>query len=569
MNFSFNASLAAQLKRSFNGLWKVRANLLIAAFCILAITGLDAFYTYFVNESYAFGWKSLSKNGYWLTCLLILIATFIGRIAFKLFFSLLFVFAVFQIMTFEYFGSYILPIHFIQLLPDFLLILSGLVEVLPEMVPVLIKTGIALVFGIVVLVTLSRHRTTLPRAGFLVLALIGGDLIGKYVFISVNREKLGEPSFKNLYPDTNNLGVYNSYKSASYLLVGILPDMMAGRIKTYPALPAPARLSSPDANIILILNESIRADSITMLGHELKTTPRLASFEGAYNSQIYSAGTMTRTSWAGLLNRLKYPGLGAQLVSHSNCLFRLAKENGFKTHFIYAQNRSVANTLLPFMCASNIDSILVRDGAAPNFQDFDASLLHHLRGIDLAERNFILIAPNGAHAPYGNKSPDSFKVFDDDYDNAVHYTDHVVADLVTYLQQNSSKPTYIIHTSDHGELLKGEDSRRGHGWFKGKVVRVPFFFLALNEPVEGGKLSEAKKVMSHFDLATLLIQLMGYEAEIEDQRNRTIFINGSDLSGLAGEMRLTIADGSLTGIEILNVPDDDAELTDISLPVLK
>ena len=221
------------------------------------------------------------------------------------------------------------------------------------------------------------------------------------------------------------------------------------------------------------------------------------------------------------------------------------------------------------MCASNIDSILVRDGAAPNFQDFDASLLHHLRGIDLAERNFILIAPNGAHAPYGNKSPDSFKVFDDDYDNAVHYTDHVVADLVTYLQQNSSKPTYIIHTSDHGELLKGEDSRRGHGWFKGKVVRVPFFFLALNEPVEGGKLSEAKKVMSHFDVATLLIQLMGYEAEIEDQRSRTIFINGSDLSGLAGEMRLTIADGSLTGIEILNVPDDDAELTDISLPVLK
>ena len=539
-------------KRPLDTLSHIKSNILAALFCISLITLLDIVYYEFVNESYVFGTSALSKPSYWVTCLIIFVSTFAGRVFFSVFISIIFSLSIFQIMNFEYFGSYILPIHYIQLLPDFLLILSSFVEVIGEMIPVLIFGSVILLLALIVLAPLSRTCAVYPRAGLLILILIGGDFSGNYAFITINKEKLGEPSFKALFPDINQLGIYNAYMSARYLAVGVLPDRLTGKTLDYPSLPAPARIDAPDVNIIVIMNETVRAESMSVLGYELKTTPRLEDLKDLYATSVYSAGTMTRTSFAGFTHRLKYPGIGKQFLSQSNCLFRLAKKNGFDTHFIYSHDRDTADTLLPFMCSKYIDEIRVNTDAPTELQGFDNSLPYHLQNIDLNERNFILIGPTGAHTPYAEKSPDTFKKFEKEYDNAIYYTDHVVADLIEHLRLHSAKPTFVIFTSDHGELLKGEDAKRGHGWFKNEVVRVPFLFLPINDPTPAKTMAEVEKVQSHFDIATLVIELMGYDVSVEDSTDKEIYINGSDLSGLAGQLRLHFIKDQLQSVELIN-----------------
>lgn len=558
--------LARRGRAVWLALWQARSNFLIALFCLAALTVLDLVYNRLVNPDYAFGPAAFFNRSYWLTGLLILMATFAGRWFLTIFLSTVFAVSIFQITNYEYFGSYILPIHYIQLIPDFMLIMASLHEALAEMIPILTMAGLGLVLVLAVLVPLARRRMVVPRAALLVIALIGGDVVGKYAFIAANREKLGEPSFRALFPDVNHLAIHNAYRSARYLLVGILPDRIAGTAPDYPALPAPVALSTPDVNIVVILNEAIRAKSLSVLGYEHDTTPRLASEEGLFATSVYSAGTMTRTSFAGFVNRLKYPGIGKQFLSQSNCLFRLAKANGFDTHFMYAQDRIVADTLLPFMCPKQIDAVWTTSEAPPEAKAFDESLMHHLQSIDLTRRNFILIGPRGAHTPYAEKSPPEFKAFAEEYDNAILYTDHVAGEIIDHLRKHSPKPTYVIFTSDHGQLLKGEDERRGHGWFKQEVVVVPFLFLPLNGPAPDETpdqtMAEVRKVQSHFDIATLVVQLMGYDVAVEDAKTREIHINGSDLSGLAGQLRLVLEDGEVEAVELINgteAPPDPEE----------
>ncbi len=555
---TFKARIVAVLAR-FQG------NILITVFCVSLITALELVYSSYVNESYVFGVSAFFRPSFWITTLLIFIVTFTGGVLFGTVISGIFMMSIFQIINFEYFGSYILPINFIQLLPDFLLIMSSLAEVLHEMIPILLAAGLIVVVAFAILIPLARTRVVLPRISVILLAVLVGDFAGQYAFITANKAKLGEPSFEALLPDTNNLGVFNAYKSARYLIVGILPDRLSGKSSAYPSLPEPERLASPDVNVVLILNESLRAESLSVLGYHLQTTPRLGKIEGLSGSTIYSAGTMTRTSWAGIIHRLKYPGIGSQFLSQSNCLFRLAKENGFKTHFIYAQDQEIADTLLPFMCSNFIDSVLASSDVPEEHQAFDESLAFNLQKIDFSDRNFILIGPKGAHSPYAEKSPESFKIFDTEYENAIHYSDHVVAEIIDLLRQKSTRPTYIIITSDHGQILKGEDERRGHGWFKGKVVKVPFLFLVLNGQASEEVMTEVAKVQSHFDMSSLLLGLMGYDVVVEHGPKKEIFINGSDLSGLAGQLRLVLDGNRLLSVDLINGVDQPPEIEEFML----
>ena len=183
-------------------------------------------------------------------------------------------------------------------------------------------------------------------------------------------------------------------------------------------------------------------------------------------------------------------------------------------------------------CSKDIDSTLVDTDAPVEWQAHDDSLIYQLGNIDFTERNLIVIGPNGAHSPYANKSPEEFKKFPNEYDNAIHYADHILAELISVIRQRSTKPTFIIMTSDHGELLEGEDNKRGHGWFRGKVVKVPFLFLSVNDPTPDNTLAEIRKVQSHFDMASLVIGLLGYDVTVDDPADKEIYINGSDLFGL-------------------------------------
>ena len=152
-------------------------NLLITALCMTALACLDLAYSYLMNGAYVFRWPALASGPFWLTCFVILAITYTRGFIFWPLLVLIPILSIFQVVTFEYFGSYILPIHFIQLLPDFWLIMSELIDVIGEMAMILLLSAALLLIYFAVILRLSRTRQVQPRILILISALLFGDLI--------------------------------------------------------------------------------------------------------------------------------------------------------------------------------------------------------------------------------------------------------------------------------------------------------------------------------------------------------------------------------------------------------
>ena len=59
-------------------------------------------------------------------------------------------------------------------------------------------------------------------------------------------------------------------------------------------------------------------------------------------------------------------------------------------------------------------------------------------------------------------------------------------------------------------------------------------FLPINVDAPEEAVDEIAKAQSHFDVATFILDLMGYDVAIQETGPKEIYINGSDLSGARG-----------------------------------
>ena len=236
--------------------------------------------------------------------------------------------------------------------------------------------------------------------------------------------------------------------------------------------------------------------------------------------------------------------MGKQYQSQSNCIFKLAKHNRFATHFVYGYDEGSAYTLRSFICPTFIDKYLSTSDFPKSMRQFDKNLIEYVSKVDFDKPNLIVLGLRGAHTPYKDKSPKELKKFSSEYDNAIAQTDIVLDTIIKIIKKRSKIPTFVIFTSDHGELLAGESDRVGHGWFRQNVIKVPFLFLAINADIEPFK-ATLPHVDSHFDMTTFLVSLLGYDAKVNADDVKDVYINGSDLNGLAGHMHVRLKRGKV------------------------
>ena len=457
---------------------------------------------------------------------------------------------------FQYFGNYIQPIAFMQIFQSTGEVFESLLpEFIAMIVPLLIVKLVASV-----LIYLNRKfqdkmiTFKYSWSGFFAALIIHAAVIWAFVFYS--GEKLDEKTARFIYVRPNRHSFENYMRSMNYFVVGILPKVITGHVADFPELNAPFLIqNNPDRNIIFVIGESLRDDRLSLLGYDQKTTPRLDSLNSAepfVSASIYAGGTMTRSAFAVLTNRIKYPGASNQLITYNNNIFKLAKENGFQTHFISNQSASQLEIVYNLLSAENIDFYTPKEDL-PKYlnevttQDYD--LFSMLKRIDLNKNNFIVLHQRGSHSPFGNKYPEEFAKFEDTYDNTVLYTDHIFTEIYNYLKMNSPKETYFIFTSDHGEMLGEVKGKKGHGWFEKEVYKVPFIFIPINQKDSLNNLAETVKC--HFDVSSLIQNLIGYDSKPETDPERTIYVNGSEMSALAGYMIIKIKDGETVSEEIV------------------
>lgn len=277
---------------------------------------------------------------------------------------------------------------------------------------------------------------------------------------------------------------------------------------------------APRNNIVLVIDESIRGDHLSINGYGRETTPmldRLAQTEeGFYNFGLAISGaTCSYPSNALILTGVR-PGLDEfEGTGRYPTVFQYAKAAGYKTYYMDAQANSFWNGLTD-RDIFFIDSWL-KAGDFGNDLESDFRAADRIAGI-VAEGsgNFIVLDKRGVHFLYRNNYPSEATVWlplpadyvadshliSNPYDNAILYNVNTFFERLL-INPEILENTTILYTSDHGQTL----FENGETWLHGKDTPgetiVPLILFGRNLP----PVDDAYPV-SHANILPALLDLM-------------------------------------------------------------
>jgi len=449
-------------------------------------------------------------------------------------------FSLLQMFHFSYFGAWIFPI-------EILLFFQKTNETFSTFSSVFYLFYMPLILSVVaVILVVTLLRVPLPRkhsaiALFLLMLLITSSVLKPAISLSTSSSR----------PDFDHSILRNSFLTVGYFFGKTLPDYMRGISHTQAYLKTPYKreVIEPKANVILIVGESLNVDNLSLFGYPRKTTPNLELMTDEPQfvyKKAYASGVLTDVSLPSLINMIAQPDGTEQIIRGHTNLFRMAKANGFVTHFISAQTDDDLKFVKSYLFPASIDNFFTADSPenTSNEKHFDSILLDQLREIDLKKSNFIVLQQAGSHSPYRDRVPEDKKFFQennllDEYDNTIRYSDLILSRIVEFLKRRCNTPCYVVFTSNHGQAV--EKNSYGHGSIENpKHYIVPFFVFAINgemNPVLVDNIKHAPLV-GHFDIANLTAYFLGYETKPFSSPSRNVFVNGPELNGNSGYLQI-------------------------------
>ncbi len=501
---------------------------------ILLITP-DLIYT-MINKNYPFEY---SLHEHFLKVMLLSLAlVFINKKIIRLisyFILSLIVFIYFS--YYNYFGRGITAI-------DFYLFYNNIGETFDSLLPmmhILLPPFIISLFLFIslyivdkILVNRSFHSSKI----YYIISIFVAFMALKVIYLTgFKKSKLLQNDIKYLYPVVNRVSFRNFYVALNRYLFVILPKSSQSLQNSILTLKEP-KVVNHDLNrtIIFVIGESQRCDFLNSSSPYLKNLLKEKNF---YFKEIFSGGTMTKVSFAVLTNRLKKINSYKQVRDGKNSLFYLASKQGFYTSFISNQNRQQLQFIREFFNANDIDLLAVKEDI-PKYikaKKYDEDLLSLVKKEELTrEGSFTILQQRGAHSPYFNY-PKKFHNSKSDYENCSLYTAYNIYSMIQYLKKHLKHEFFFIYTSDHGELL-GEGGKHGHGYLSKEVYKVPLIIYTNSHNIKLQK--SIQYIKCHYDLSNYIIQLLGYEADLNSSKNREFIIMNSDLEGFSGYAKVKI-----------------------------
>lgn len=242
--------------------------------------------------------------------------------------------------------------------------------------------------------------------------------------------------------------------------------------------------------LLLVVGETARADHFALNGYPRDTDPELRTLDVLSFRNVTSCGTNTAASLPCMVSHLGRTAHDARTHDYEN-LLDLLQRAGLAVLWIENQAgcKEVCDRVphtrpeLPAPGTTAPDARL-----CPNGECLDEAMLHgldaRLAALPAAQRArgvVLVIHQMGSHGPaYSQRSPADRKRFAPEctstvlqqcdhqqlvnaYDNSIAYTDHVLAQSVGWLkQQTAAYDPAMLYLSDHGESL-GENNLYLHG----------------------------------------------------------------------------------------------------------
>ncbi len=367
-------------------------------------------------------------------------------------------------------------------------------------------------------------------------------ILAVIVFLGVKPERATRRGLHSFLPPETRYSIHNSINSFSFYLVNgadsknihdIVPQDFYLPYKV-EKLPKSSQL------VVLIMGESTNADKMHLFNPDARqTTPCLDKMKDktgfAYSTAI-SGAVSTHSSLPIFFNMMKEPGNILKLEKEDTNLFRMAKENGFKTYFYSAYDMKQTNLI----GVRYIDEMVTSEHNPRKFKHKKEDLLLKMfKKLDLKNgKNFVVLNFKSVHSPYEenyshHKEFDVFKPKDDSrfeeenaaYDNAILYIDSILGQLLEEFERLNVANSQFIFTSDHGEMLGFPDGRYGHNQLVIEDMKVPFFLYNI-----GGKNPVLPKgVISHYEISELVAQYLGYKITNPNYSDDVFFVHGNNL----------------------------------------
>ena len=295
------------------------------------------------------------------------------------------------------------------------------------------------------------------------------------------------------------------------------------------------------ANIVLIVDESLRGDFIDINGDNLGVTPylfanrnRVINFGYASSGANCSADSNQIIRFGANLNNF-------QTTFRSNpYLWQYAKKAGYKTVMIEGQAKPGSlNNRMTAEEISYIDEFVYAEGTGSRERDLHiAELIKKTVTSGSDKPAFILAIKNGLHFPYDEKVPEEERKYKSSsagydignkadlvnaYKNAILYlTDPFFESL---LENEKYSDTVVFYTSDHGQNLLDNGSKQTHCSTDNASpyeALVPLLVITdsdhFKKTFESAALNNFDKA-SHFNIAPTILNLFGYEKEGVETRH--------------------------------------------------
>ena len=333
--------------------------------------------------------------------------------------------------------------------------------------------------------------------------------------------------------------------------------------------PTGREIPRPTKNIVLIFDESIRADHLSLNGYSRKTTPYLEDLaKKGYLinwGTAVSASTSSHPSYNAFITGItpdEYAATDIRSINSLPTIFQYARAMGYRTHLFDGQMKEYwggtpddLNYIDEYVSLAEIDSPdRIEDwerGSKITYDDLNQNGLkqweidNKIAGM-VKERftastgNFIFIYKRGAHFPYEKNYPedethwkpiykfkeqweippaDMIDAVKNSYDNSIKFNlDSFFKNLADDYSRLPNG-TVILYTSDHGESFFA-NGRAGHGGDTREEALVPLFAIGLDSSsIDTGFAA------SHHDLFGTILDLMGFRKEERNGKHQRSLLN--------------------------------------------
>lgn len=329
----------------------------------------------------------------------------------------------------------------------------------------------------------------------------------------------------NNYPITASGACYRTLISSPLKLNYL--NLTPRHLVEYQAVVAPQK------NIVVIIDESISGNHLSINGYDRPTTPFLEKLNErgfVRNWGLAVSGTTCSITSNKLLltGVTDLPDKTKQLMNNP-IIFQYAKAMGYKTFYFDGQMNNLWS--LSDFDRQFVDEYIPKDDLqTANDFEIDGEIARRIREINQTSTgNFIWVNKRGTHTPYQRAYPKSAELwtpvffadpnptFSDpaeekqalinSHNNAVRYNLELF--FTELFKDGVEENGFYIYTSDHGQNLKDVPEQGSHCGDAPQQAIVPLLLLANSKKIP--KTDTAYKA-SHSNIFATLLDLMNFPA---------------------------------------------------------